>query len=282
MHLQIESNPLNQATWHLHTPHASFSDPYQTPPIKRADSIYPLPDSPQDTTFNNSAADLSYIPDVIIGTDGSSGAAKLKGVVLPGMDLFDAATPDQKRMRNQKKHESVLKNMTKASQSIEQTEYVWDDQFLAITRTRNVYDSPSVDGSPVSAPAGICIDASGTHREADKRQESKDEEVPVVKKRRARRAAPADSVSQRQTRASTRGSKAGKRGPTGAGKAVLKVEEVIDSEDENNDPQPGHVVSDYDHNLTDNLMGGDVFADRRLGMPGQCFHFYPSATLVNC
>lgn len=150
LHLQLENNPLNQGSWYLHTPHTSFNDPYRTPPIKRAESIYPLPDSPQDAASVNSGADAGYIQGITDAADGGSGVAKLKGIVLPGMDLFDAATPDQRRMRNQKKHESVLRNMTKASESIEQTEYVWDDQFLSIARTRNVYDSPSVDGSPVS------------------------------------------------------------------------------------------------------------------------------------
>lgn len=155
LHLQqLENNPLNQGSWHLHTPHASFADPYQTPPIKRAESVYPLPDSPQEVAFMNDVVDVKLGSDTldgIEGTDGGSGATKLKGIVLPGMDLFDAATPDQKRMRNQKKHESVLKNMSRASQAIEQTECVWDEQLQSITRTRNVYDSPSVDGSPVGA-----------------------------------------------------------------------------------------------------------------------------------
>lgn len=154
-HLQLENNPLNPGSWRLHTPHASFSDPYQTPPIKRAESVYPLPDSPQDSVFANGAADTRFVPDIVENTDGGSSATKLKGVVLPGMNIFDAATPDQRRMRNQKKHESVLRNMTRDSKLIGQTEYVWDDQFRSVTRTRNVYDSPSVDGSPVNTPFRI-------------------------------------------------------------------------------------------------------------------------------
>lgn len=268
IHLQVESNPLNQSSWQLHTPHLSFSDPYQTPPIKRSDSVYPLPDSPQDVAFINGALDIRFAPDILDGVDNGSGAAKLKGIVLPGMDLFDAATPDQRRMRNQKKHESVLKNMTKASESIEQTEYVWDDQLLSITRTRNVYDSPSVDGSPVNTSSERYIDPREMHRNnTDSTQESKDEEIPVVKKRRARRTATVGNTSQRQTRASTRGSKASKRGPVGAGKKALKAEEEIDSEEENHGSQSGHALSVYSHNVNDNLMGGDVFADHHLGMP---------------
>lgn len=123
-----------------------------------------MPDSPQDRTSVSGSADANIIQGIADGADGSIGAAKLKGVVLPGMDLFDAATPDQRRMRNQKKHESVLKNMTRASEAIGQTEYVWDDQLLSVTRTRNVYDSPSVDGSPVSM---VLFHPAGRHSDAD-------------------------------------------------------------------------------------------------------------------
>lgn len=85
--------------------------------------------------------------------DGGGGdASKLKGTIYPGMGLFDAATPLQKRKRNQKKHASVVRNMEITSASIGQEEEVWDITMSEVTRTRNVYDSPSIDGSPVGLP----------------------------------------------------------------------------------------------------------------------------------
>lgn len=144
---------MNQNTWHLHTPRdASFDEAYQTPLHNRFRSVYPLPDSPQAANFLNS----ELIAD---GRDGKSNTPRLKGAVWPGMNIFDAATPDMQRMRNQKKHASVLQNMVLTSQSIEQDELIWDDKMVEITRTRNVYDSPSLDGSPVSTTTFTRLDS---------------------------------------------------------------------------------------------------------------------------
>lgn len=101
-------------------------------------------------------------------------------------------------------------------------------------------------------------------------KESKDEEVPVVKKRRARRVVSTGNGPQRQTRHSNRGSKASKRGPTRAAKKARKSEQELESEDEKHDSQVGHAVGGFEHNINDSLMGADVFAEPRLGMPGQC------------
>lgn len=50
---------------------------------------------------------------------------RLKGAYWPGMDLFDSATEQMKRMRNQKKDERVLKMMEKTSQCTTPTEMVF-------------------------------------------------------------------------------------------------------------------------------------------------------------
>lgn len=92
----------------------------------------------------------AFPPESTIPADTELSVTKLKGVVYPGMSIFDAATDEQRRKRNQKKHESVLQNMMLTSESVEQFECVWDGDMSEITRTRNVYDSPSIDGSPVS------------------------------------------------------------------------------------------------------------------------------------
>lgn len=149
LQIEIAHNPLNRHAWHLPPSRDdSLDDAFQTPANKRPRSVYPFPDSPQALAYlNNEPAPL--------GSDEGSNTPKLKGAVWPGMRIFDAATPEMKRMRNQKKHHSVLKNMVTTSESIEQTEYVWTEGMIAIERTRNVYDSPSVDGSPVSDPPVI-------------------------------------------------------------------------------------------------------------------------------
>lgn len=52
-------------------------------------------------------------------------ASKLKGIFWPGMDIFDSATEQMRRKRNQKKDGSVLKQMEKTSEAVEPTEQVF-------------------------------------------------------------------------------------------------------------------------------------------------------------
>ncbi|KAF2092786.1 hypothetical protein NA57DRAFT_81934 [Rhizodiscina lignyota] len=74
----------------------------------------------------------------VISQDGTEGSiidtvedhavaecAKLKGVHWPGMDIFDSATPEARRKRNQKKNASVLMQLETNSTLAEATEFVW-------------------------------------------------------------------------------------------------------------------------------------------------------------
>ncbi|KAG0157651.1 hypothetical protein PDIDSM_4836 [Penicillium digitatum] len=51
--------------------------------------------------------------------------ARLKGVLWPGMDIFDSATAQMRRRRNQKKDSTVLKMMELGSSLVEPTELVF-------------------------------------------------------------------------------------------------------------------------------------------------------------
>lgn len=68
------------------------------------------------------------------------------------MDLFDSATAEMKRMRNQRKHGSVLEQMKINAAEVEPTEAIFypDGQ---LRKTRHIFDSPSSDSSPVSTIA---------------------------------------------------------------------------------------------------------------------------------
>ncbi|KLU84675.1 hypothetical protein MAPG_03714 [Magnaporthiopsis poae ATCC 64411] len=79
---------------------------------------------------------------------------KLKGVTYPGMAGFDAATPEQRRKRNQKKDKSVVESMRETSESIEPLEYIWDG-LGNFKRSRDIYASPSPEGSPVLKKAEL-------------------------------------------------------------------------------------------------------------------------------
>ena len=76
---------------------------------------------------------------------------KLKGPRFDGMGIWDAASPSQQRKRNQKKDSSVLEGMIRTSQTVTRDYYVWNlnDGSLRLERTRDIYATPSVDGSPV-------------------------------------------------------------------------------------------------------------------------------------
>lgn len=58
--------------------------------------------------------------------DLANDTAKLKGVVWPGMDIFDSATPDMRRKRNQKKAISVLRALQATSEIVEPTEVIYN------------------------------------------------------------------------------------------------------------------------------------------------------------
>lgn len=77
----------------------------------------------------------------------STDASKLKGVFWPGMDMFDSATPDARRKRNQKKSTNVLERLEAMSQEIQPTEVVYN-------RAGNVRKIRIIDGvaDPGSSP----------------------------------------------------------------------------------------------------------------------------------
>lgn len=52
-------------------------------------------------------------------------STKLKGVYWPGMDIFDSATPEMRRKRNQKKDHSVVEQLELNSQDVEATELIF-------------------------------------------------------------------------------------------------------------------------------------------------------------
>ena len=76
-------------------------------------------------------------------------SAKLKGVFWPGMNLFDSATPEMKRMRNQKKDGNILEQMIATSRDTEPAEisYHANGEFRA---SRDIFGPLSTENSPVS------------------------------------------------------------------------------------------------------------------------------------
>lgn len=75
-------------------------------------------------------------------------SAQLKGVLWPGMDLFDSATAEMKRMRNQRKNSNVMRQMMATSAEIEPAEisYFADGEFRG---SRDIFGPLSGENSPV-------------------------------------------------------------------------------------------------------------------------------------
>lgn len=71
----------------------------------------------------------------------SNDTAKLKGVFWPGMDIFDSATPDMRRKRNQKKAVSVLRALQATSEIVEPTECVYDAEGV-LRKEREITGNP--------------------------------------------------------------------------------------------------------------------------------------------
>ncbi|CAK7210897.1 hypothetical protein SBRCBS47491_000934 [Sporothrix bragantina] len=139
---------------------------YNTPITARQQSSYPYP---EDVSGGSLAIKRDpFGPSLALGTAPPSevgsafGASftdedflqggKLKGIVWPGMDLFDAATPDQKKKRNQRKDDAALDLLKVTSENVTATETVWGPEGN-IRKVRDLYASPSsVEGSPPSTP----------------------------------------------------------------------------------------------------------------------------------
>jgi len=157
---------------HAHSTRQDYSDddsPYRTPvtrhsqrlaakgisrhQVKREPYVNDDDDveGPGNTFQQEEHVEVATVDGVL---DWTSDKSKLKGVFWPGMSLFDSATEDQKRKRNQRKDAAVLRNMEQVAAGVEPTECIWTED-IALQRTRDIYATPSVFGTPVcsSPPA---------------------------------------------------------------------------------------------------------------------------------
>lgn len=77
-------------------------------------------------------------------------SSKLKGVLWPGMDIFDSATTEMRRRRNQKKDVSVLEQLEQNSQLVEPTEMIFTP-LGSLKRQRRISGSVYDDSSPLKS-----------------------------------------------------------------------------------------------------------------------------------
>lgn len=100
-----------------------------TNPDYDTSSEYSDPGERPRRRYQYTAADTCAIEDDVAepteDTMAVSESTKLKGVYWPGMDIFDSATPEMRRKRNQKKDHSVVEQLELNSQDVEATELIF-------------------------------------------------------------------------------------------------------------------------------------------------------------
>ncbi|KAJ5358803.1 uncharacterized protein N7496_011216 [Penicillium cataractarum] len=79
--------------------------------------------------------------------------ARLKGLVLPGMDVFDAATEQMRRTRNQKKDGTIVKQLEKTSRLVQPTEQIFTPTGVFVKS--RVISGNADDDSPVEGESPI-------------------------------------------------------------------------------------------------------------------------------
>jgi len=75
-------------------------------------------------------------------------ATKLKGIIWPGMDIFDAATIAMRKKRNQKKHTSVLERLEQNSLVVEAMERIYSPAGT-LKKERKITGQVNFEDSPV-------------------------------------------------------------------------------------------------------------------------------------
>ncbi|RDW94015.1 uncharacterized protein DSM5745_01337 [Aspergillus mulundensis] len=96
---------------------------------------------------------LAYSNGSEVDKDRADEISRLKGVLWPGMDIFDSATEQMKRKRNQKKDESILKMMERTSMGVEPTELVFSP--TGVLRKQRVISGNVEDSSPLKGETPI-------------------------------------------------------------------------------------------------------------------------------
>ena len=124
-------------------------------PSTYVDPVMPSSESPPKTPTSSEKSDD---PLDLLENDTS----KLKGILWPGMSIFDSATPTARRRRNQRKDASILEQLEANSQEVEATEIVWtpDWHFKKEKRISGMVDNSSSPwkSSPVEKPRKALVE----------------------------------------------------------------------------------------------------------------------------
>ncbi|KAF2757232.1 hypothetical protein EJ05DRAFT_59524 [Pseudovirgaria hyperparasitica] len=133
--------PDNLSTSSYGTTSTEFDYPVQGQDTHRR--VYHAPDSSAILEDNDNDIEEP------VSTVGGSECTKLKGVYWPGMNIFDSATPEMRRKRNQKKDISVLEQLELNSHEVEPTELIFTPNG-SFKRQRRISGS-SEESSPLKS-----------------------------------------------------------------------------------------------------------------------------------
>ncbi|KAG8623168.1 hypothetical protein KVT40_008144 [Elsinoe batatas] len=120
------------------------------------DNGLPTPDSFPETPRSRQTVFLEGIEEAAApnneGETKPNDSNLLKGIIWPGMDLFDSATPEMRRKRNQKKSLDVIDRLQATSNMIEATEVVYTPEIIQ-SKARAITGLPHSSVSPFKKAA---------------------------------------------------------------------------------------------------------------------------------
>ncbi|USW57908.1 hypothetical protein Slin15195_G112270 [Septoria linicola] len=141
------------------------------------DDVYePMPRRTSRRRANNSISAFSQLDDASeLGDDLTPDNTRLKGIIWPGMAIFDSATPDMKRRRNQKKDACVLRALQATSEIVEPTECVYDT-------SGSLQTEREITGLPASEDELIAGESEPERDEQEKKRPRRKARQPLIKK----------------------------------------------------------------------------------------------------
>jgi hypothetical protein len=215
-----------------------FSRRRKTHPV-----VSPIKRSSSDEDLRPNHADNS--PQIDPSLLESPENSKLKGVVWPGMDLFDAATAEMRRRRNQKKDGSALIQMERSSRTVEPTEVIYSPEGTVV-KQRVITGMVEDSSSPLKG------------------------ESPIPRKLVRQRRPPLAEVSGNVTRKNSRPSKTTVSGRTACARADRKAVRIQSSALPSSSLGMPHTLrSQYspteDENMEFKLMVGHLGRGKRDG-----------------
>ncbi|KAK5685777.1 hypothetical protein LTR17_026943 [Elasticomyces elasticus] len=135
--------PMKEET--MSTSDEDDDDPFTLDPLPLPPRFY-NPRVGRNSTGTNTGESIITYDDFEEDTVGetTSDVAKLKGLVWPGMAMFDSATPDMRRKRNQKKDYSVIEQLQATSEWVMPNEMIFDHTGT-LRKEREITGNPEDD-----------------------------------------------------------------------------------------------------------------------------------------